>query len=1028
MSSTHHQQQQNTSVGPRAKCDQVIYEAICKGCEIIIHSRMGNTTTTTNTSTTASTASTASSTGNSNATTTSRFNLQIPEIVGVRNILSQYRLQLHVPIRLDVYYQNNEIDVTDNDGNNNKELLERWCLEYTAHPQNSSLERFVQRENVISNDPMVQLTHICKRIVIWLRTLYCYTRLLPSQQIVSPTANIISNSSNSVTSNISSKAKIGFSIYVNTDYNNNDVNDLITNYGFTASQFGSVVTTLYGELSWKVVYSPQSKLEKMNIPNFCRSNTRYRSVVPRSKPIPMIPVQQQQQLHHHHDPDSTTTTTFAPRSAPLHISHRSSSLTYSERSQQKMMEAAAAATTNPTAATAQQSFQNNDYYNRTSSTGGKSYEPQRQLHYLSQKQHQQQQSQQQAQQHHHPSIIQRSQTTICTKSGSNSNISYPNRLLSSPPLHVQHGNKHTTTPVNNDQPPSRVMSGLSLALLNSSNDDDIHTMGNRLATASIQDGNDDKSNKAQEASAEGISAMGASSLPRRAALHQMPPHLLQQHLLQSPSISSTARTSVTPTPTPLSIGDYGYGYNNHIPWQKIHPSQTNPMPIYHQQQDQQQTFGHPYPISRTLSSSPHLTAAMSPLLSTTGSSVDTNTPPGVFFRSSNSPSIGSHFIPPRNYTSGSHRGSFNNNTSTGMDGGKPMITPPFQSRPVGFLHDPPSLFLEPTTMQDHHQASRTYEELDGTNTIGNQQERHSSKLKASTVPSQPPVTSLDILRNSPFQQQQSLMQDTSTGVGSDNTTSFLSLLNNTIPPPLTTGIESDYLTARMSFTSTSANMMLFASEAPILQGSLCGQRSNTNSGGSSCTVLPSSLTGLGGRHYSYLHRDDNNSDDRYSEEMPFALELPTPSILDGVSSGISSSKGNDSTKASSKGNIGASSTFGTSSTLASLAQKCSVPNQRLKMFDKKHTKNNADCNANNLTSGTAARMDSDISSKIDDPSISLANQLEEYRAFGASLSSSMLHTNNFATNSTVMVDDHNNSTSGLSGSGTSTSTPISLRS
>jgi hypothetical protein len=189
--------------GPRSKCDQVIYEAIAKACEIVVSSRVTH----------------ASDAGSS------RFNLHIPEISQVRSILQAWRLTLHVPIRLDVYYQHE---------GDRRELLERWCLEYKP----TSTEHFIQTEGVVTQDPIVQLRHVCKRIVLWLRTLYCWTRLLPAQALNKKGV----------------KSPIGFSIYVNSE-RKDDITDLTQNQGFRWQRQPSSVVSPYGELEWKVIYS-----------------------------------------------------------------------------------------------------------------------------------------------------------------------------------------------------------------------------------------------------------------------------------------------------------------------------------------------------------------------------------------------------------------------------------------------------------------------------------------------------------------------------------------------------------------------------------------------------------------------------------------------------------------------------------------------------------------------------------------------------------------------------------------------------
>ena len=72
-----------------------------------------------------------------------------------------------MPLRLDIYYEHGD----------RRELLERWCLEYTP----SASVHFAAE--CINPDPIVQLRHVCKKIVIWLRTLYSMSRLLPAHRL-----------------------------------------------------------------------------------------------------------------------------------------------------------------------------------------------------------------------------------------------------------------------------------------------------------------------------------------------------------------------------------------------------------------------------------------------------------------------------------------------------------------------------------------------------------------------------------------------------------------------------------------------------------------------------------------------------------------------------------------------------------------------------------------------------------------------------------------------------------------------------
>ena len=94
-------------------------------------------------------------------TLSARFNLQVPEIAEIRQSLQHHRHSLHLPLRLDVYA--------------NHVLVERWSLEYLQ-----------QQSQPLFGDPIVQLRQVCKKLVIWLRTLYCWTRMLPSFALRGP--------------------------------------------------------------------------------------------------------------------------------------------------------------------------------------------------------------------------------------------------------------------------------------------------------------------------------------------------------------------------------------------------------------------------------------------------------------------------------------------------------------------------------------------------------------------------------------------------------------------------------------------------------------------------------------------------------------------------------------------------------------------------------------------------------------------------------------------------------------------------
>jgi len=131
------------SNGPRAKCDQVVFEALVKAAEIIVQSRC-----------LINKAKNASS---------GRFNLQIPEQEDLRALMIPWKQSLHLPLQLSIYCGN--------------ELLEQWWLSFHPGYQTNFAEECPH------TDPLVQLRHVCKKVVFFLRSLYCLTRLLPCQRL-----------------------------------------------------------------------------------------------------------------------------------------------------------------------------------------------------------------------------------------------------------------------------------------------------------------------------------------------------------------------------------------------------------------------------------------------------------------------------------------------------------------------------------------------------------------------------------------------------------------------------------------------------------------------------------------------------------------------------------------------------------------------------------------------------------------------------------------------------------------------------
>ena len=169
--------------------------------------------------------------------------------------MQRWRRALHVPLRIDLFYQspmptkhccNSEISTNDQP----RHLLERWCLEYIP-------TKAARHHHSSASDPIVQLRHVCKLIVIWLRNLYCSSRLLPSQTFKKRSWT---GSGNEVHNCI---PQIGFSIYVLPSSDDQDCvsTKLMKQQGFRCQDQPSGVVTPYGDLAWKVYYAPNADLD-----------------------------------------------------------------------------------------------------------------------------------------------------------------------------------------------------------------------------------------------------------------------------------------------------------------------------------------------------------------------------------------------------------------------------------------------------------------------------------------------------------------------------------------------------------------------------------------------------------------------------------------------------------------------------------------------------------------------------------------------------------------------------------------------
>jgi hypothetical protein len=548
--------------GPRAKCDQVVFEAIAKAAEIIVASRGG-----------------APDQNGLGSNSSSRFNLQVPEVPGVRTILQRSRRALHVPLRLDVYYQHD-------DQGKRRELLERWCLEYVP----CRLETFLEREGTLTQDPIAQLRHVCKRIVIWLRTLYCWSRLLPAQGFRTSDGN--GNQQHN---------PIGFSIYVVSD-GSDDVSDLVKNQGFSSQQQPSSVVTPYGELGWRAIYVDKSVVDRL-LPSSSHASRSPlwgpRLSTTAARPIPIhqngASKESDDRLRSTQNTPGSSDRGMIPQSAPAHLV-------------------------------------DSEWHN-TESVDESLQQHQQQHHHQQHQQHHQLQ-----QQSYDPSNFhRRTHSTIDGHLHHSPDLQRRNTGTGDERAAPSHASSAASSA---EKPPERVMSGLSLALMMS----------------------DERGEGGQHAAA---TSDLATAEKRRAALHQMPPHLLTEQHQQQAAASPGATTTPRRNHRPSAQGEYGYAYNNHIPWQRIHPSSTNP------------TLGRsPGDLDgRGLSTSPSPSAlAFTP-------------PSGAFLGPGTTPPVTSsaHYIPPRS-----------------------SITPPFAPRPAGFSQQPPPAQpLAPMAEQPDQQGQRS---------------------------------------------------------------------------------------------------------------------------------------------------------------------------------------------------------------------------------------------------------------------------------------------------------------------------------
>jgi hypothetical protein len=238
-----------------SKCDQIIYEAITKACEIVVRGRCTTNIDNDNNNHRNYYHGGNQQSGRGGASVSGRFNIEVNEVSSIRTsqTMQAWKQQVMtaaaaasvaaaqqqrsvnnnnnivVPLRLDVYYEHTTpsfdpvtAQVTSPDATTTpqRELLERWCFDYSVPPSSSSSTSLQSSPQISpyssriittgiaplssstsaysavissssgtsststpSSSSSSQLRQLCKRIVVLLRTIHCMTRMLPSHRL-----------------------------------------------------------------------------------------------------------------------------------------------------------------------------------------------------------------------------------------------------------------------------------------------------------------------------------------------------------------------------------------------------------------------------------------------------------------------------------------------------------------------------------------------------------------------------------------------------------------------------------------------------------------------------------------------------------------------------------------------------------------------------------------------------------------------------------------------------------------------------
>jgi len=743
---------------------------------------------------------------------------------------------------------------------------------------------------------------------------------------------------------------VGFSIYVlssSYDGSNDDVTDLVEQQGFLCQAEPSSVLTPYGELTWKVYYASKRRMEPFlptNHPRKAplwmpREPSHARPIVQPQQHATSSPVAIPSNGNNDNNNNGTDQLSRSPNSNRHHPGVLQSApagavgqyyMGQHQMSQQQQQ-----------AYQQQQQnvFDENPRYNH-------GLIPPQNQHNFNTGNHQEQQ-QQQAHTYHAPRhMMHRSNSEYSDGHQSPHPLDHHGHQLLRRNTSIGIGMDEAAAKVRSSlqqqqqqqqldpedlEKPERIMSGLSLALMGENN-------GNGGSPGQPATNDNDKDNTADH---------DENAEKRRAALHHAPPQLVDQ-------------------PTTTKAGEYGYAYNNHISWQQIRPSSTvpitlpdhnsnsnsnNPNNYNNNQSSNNNNPSNEYygsgsrPSSfRNNSYSPgRLGSSPSPLASTPPSGAFLRTMMANSSSASPSPSMlrnspAATLIPPRNSS--------------------PAVAPPFAARPLGFAQEAPppqSPLLEakvaPSLQQHHHHQQHTN---------NNHKHTHAAAVAAAVEHEKarfeelaPPMTSLDLLHSSPFQQGASALSSMSRSAGVGHQSSLL----------------------RPSIFSNSTLMMTSTTSA----------------------ILPSPSRG----------GDDDEDGPEY--DMPFAVddadstttspalgpqqqqqqESPGQAGAGGLNAALAGYQNQNNVSALSGFAADSQFSLGSSAAVASFAQKCAPTQHRLKLFsmstatvgsDAPLHYNNNSINGGDRGGGGQAQLD--MFSTASD----LTSQLAEFRSFGASLS------------------------------------------